>query len=443
MAKNKVAQKDDWQDVEVDDWEDLPANPSAARGKLSLARRVGGAMFPPLAIANAIEEGGGSPVAASAHALDTVTLGNARYFDRAKAYLNKTEKEYPGSANIGKGAGIAGLTGASMLAGGLPAMVAAGAVQGLATKPEGENSLPEDFKKRAKNSAISATTSLAFGAAGKGLSKAGDRLMQKAVNAKEYVKGMGTRMADEGLIGTKGMMKGQIASKLPKREAELTNATRQVKGMVRPTRAWRDLLAKGDAYRPSSHVGREIPIPSENQPFINMSQQRAEEALARGSLTPMEAIDTARKVAKPAYSANGTPLDAFKHELSQAEAIALKDAVKEMADAQGIPGVRNALTSEQTLITARNGLNRPESLNEMLIRTMARGGVGAGIGAFAGSQEGGLPGGIGGALTGAAATTPMGLSLMGQFAAQGGKVFPRLSPMAISAMIKESMKEKK
>lgn len=436
MAKSKAAQKDDWQDlpVEADDWEDLPANPSAARGnKVSTARKMAAGAFPPLALANIAQElTGADPATAAAHAADTMTLGNARYFDRAKAYLEKSEKENPGSAKFGKGAGYAGLGAASMLAGGIPAMMAVGAAQGVGTKPEGDNSLKEDLGKRTKQGLIGAGTALAVGGLAKGATKIGDRVMQKAVNAKDYVKGMGNRMADEGLIGTKEMMKNQVAKKLPKREADLTEAARRVKGAVRPTRAWRDILAEGDAYKPSSPTGRPIAIPSENQPFVNLSQTRAQEALTRGSLTPTEAIDTARKVAKPAYNKVGDPLDAFKHKISQTEAIALKDAVKELADAQGIPGVRQALSSEQALINARNGLNRTEPMSEALIRQLVRGSLGAGVGA----GFGGVPG----AVAGAAATTPMGLSAIGQLGTQGGKVLPSLTPAAIDALIKQTMR---
>lgn len=435
MAKNKPAKKDDWEDlpVENDDWEDVPSNPSERRASMSLARRAAATVLPPVAIANFLEEvTGGSPKDAAIAAADTATLGNLRYSDRARKEIERGERESPGSTKFGRGAGYAGLAGASMLAPStIPAMVTIGGAQGLLTKPEGDNDLGEDIQKRGKQGLIGAGTSAAVGALAKGAGMIGDRVMQKAVNTKDYIKGMGKRMADEGLIGTRGMMRNQIAKKLPKREAKLTEATRNVRGVVRPGPVARQIQDEGERYIPKSPIGRPIPVPSNNQPFVDAAQERTLEAMARGTLNPQEAISTSRAIAKPAYNKMGDPLDAFKHKVSQTEAIALKDAVKELADAQGVPGVREALASEQALISARGGLSRPEPMNEALVRQLVRGTLGLGVG--------GAAGGIPGAVAGAAATTPMGMSAIGQLGVQGERILPKLSPAAIDLLIKQAI----
>jgi hypothetical protein len=78
------------------------------------------------------------------------------------------------------------------------------------------------------------------------------------------------------------------------------------------------------------------------------------------------------------------------------------------------------------------GLERTEPMSEALIRQLVRGSLGAGVGA----GFGGIPG----AVAGAAATTPMGLSAIGQLGTQGGKILPKLSPAAIDALIKQTMR---
>ncbi len=61
----------------------------------------------------------------------------------------------------------------------------------------------------------------AIGAAARGVGKAGDYLMQKAVGMKKYIPGVGETLADEGIIGTKNMMADQVEKALESRGSEI------------------------------------------------------------------------------------------------------------------------------------------------------------------------------------------------------------------------------
>ena len=185
--------------------------------------------------------------------LDEVTLKNLQYSPEFQDAISAAKTESPTSFNVGKGAGMLGLgAGMAALPGGLPAMVLAGGAQGALERPGNNLSLEEDALRRAENAGRGAATSLGLGVVGKGLSKVGDYAMQKAVGAKELIPGMGNRIADEGLIGTRGMMRGQIqrapgvepgimgritdfmglTNKLPAREASLNKVIPQMTGNV-------------------------------------------------------------------------------------------------------------------------------------------------------------------------------------------------------------------
>lgn len=385
---------------------------------------------------------GGSSEAVGRNALDKATLENARYSKGFRKRVEDDQYDFPASSKAGKAIGLGGVTAGSIAA--APASTAPLLVRALApsaisaaqaglSRPSNPQGAEDDLAKRGSNAALAAVLAPALTVTGKGLGKLGDWTMQKAVGSKEYVPGMGTRMADEGLWGWKGFMKKQVADKLPAREAELTEAVRGVRGQVRPGNVARQIQAKADKFVPSSPIGREIAVPSSNQPYVDMANRRSLEAVARGSLTPQEAISTARAVAAPAYNKFGAPLEGFENHLNQTEGVALKNAVKDLADAQGIPGVRSALASEQALLQARNALNRPESLNDAIVRHLIRGGVFGAPAYVAGGPAAGV--------ATYAATTPLGLSSIGRLGTWGDQGTPYLTPTAVDALIRRSQQE--
>lgn len=441
MATN-AKEIDDWESgpkksasKEVDDWDSSPVNPSQKR-----AARLGDK---PLDLMEEYRQAGYRQANGDTSItdyltglIDKATLGNLQYFPKWKEQVTHSDEDSPRSMKLGRGTavGAMGLGSAILLPTGLPAAVAAGAGQGALENP-GENlTLGEDFMGRAKNAGKGAAVSLGLGLAGKGLAKAGDYAMQKAVGAKEYISGLGNRMADEGLIGTKGMMRKQIENKLPLRERDLTAAIQSMQQKpISNAAAEAALRTKASGYMPKIGPEGPMPIPTPDAPFVNSALTRAEEAATqRPELFPETMLDTARKIAKPAYNPQtGTPLTKFEHELSQAEAGAMKEQLKKAAEAQGIPAVREALAKEEALLKARRALGQKETLPEILMRLGPRFGLGTG-GTYL-MSGGNLPL----AATAGLATTPAGLSTIGQLGTKSSQAIPYLTPAAIEAFMQK------
>lgn len=366
--------------------------------------------------------------------VDTALLENPRYSEKFRDAIDVAKRDSPKSSMAGKGLGMAALTAASMASPVGPLTTAA--IQGVASKPTNSDTPGDDLVGRAVQGVAAPVVSTVLGAAGSASKKTGDYLMQKAMGMGKYIPEMGTRFANEGLWGSKGMMLKQVANKLPKREIDLDRAVKLVMGKVDPQPVEQSILKEAAPYIPKPGSSGPMPLPSGNKPFIDLTTQRAEEAMARGQLTPEEAVSVARAVSKPAYGRTGEPLDAFKHQVSQAEGIALKDQVKNLADKQGIPQVRKSLASEQALITARKALEKEEGLARSLARHFTNASIfGGGAAVATGSPAMAIPAYL--------ASTPMGMSTLGQVTTKAGQVAPALTPAAIDALVRKAMAQPK
>lgn len=225
-----------------------------------------------------------------------------------------------------------------------------------------------------------------------GISKIPGVLMEKSLgNVKNAMPGLGQSLIDQGVVGTRGMMRNQIASKLPQAEQAVQSAVSGIQGEIRPGPIAEAILEKQAPYMAAEGV----PAPSGNRAFIDAAARRAEEAASRGSLTPEQALQTSRAIAKPAY-ARERPLQAFKHQISQAEAAAIKDQLKGLS-----PEIADALSQERALIQAQKALNKPSGLFDSLTSVLKYG---------TGAGAGGAVGGPIGAAVGAGLTSPAGLS---------------------------------
>ena len=413
-----------------------PSQENPSQRRVGLARRALGAVFPAITVANMIEEGGGSVPATVRSTINTALLGNPRYNEKFRQQSLADERDYPGSTTIGKGLGYAGLAIPTAMTGGgwLAALGLAGA-QGALTNPETDAGISDDLKTRA----INAATSTAFGAGAKllgaGAGKVGDYAMQKAVGAKEYVRGMGNRMANEGLWGTKGMMKAQVPGKLERAEAALAPEVLRISGKVPSSPSVSAVSNKGAGLVPKNP---NLPIDPGNMAAVQAAEKRALEAAARGNMDPADALDVARKIDRAAYD-TAIPSGRWDRELAKADSGALRSTLKDMADKQRLPGVRGGLEKEQALIVAREALNRPETFNDAVARLAARGAIGASVGGLGGyAYEGDPYRALPYALGAAAATTPLGMSSVGQGANLVNRGLPGLTPAMIDQLVRRS-----
>lgn len=370
---------------------------------------------------------GGSSDAVTRNAADVLTGGNLQYSPENAKELSNSRALYPKSSFGGKVAGTAGIMSAAAA---LPATIAtpvlAGGAQGFIEKPAGDEfNLPERLQN-AKNSAIIAGL-LQGGAAAGG--KAGDWLMQKAVGAREYIPGLGTKIADEGLIGTKGMMEGQVDDALPEARAVTNSAAAAMPGRFSPYESAKSV---------SDYIKSKLPtanLPAESMP------QNVEEAregakrlwgiVGRPDMTGAEALDASRKIGTQAYR-EGDPMAGIKATLNRIDAGSIKGQLKNASEA-----VKSGLAREATLETAKNSLSAPATMADYA--RMAGKGAGA-MGALgaAGYAADGKEGAATGMALGALGSTSVAKSVAGQALTKAMQANP-----AITAAILDSIARKK
>lgn len=412
-----------------------PQDPSAARA--AAAKGIGGSflktVLPQLGIVDAL---GGSSDAVALGAVDTGTLGNARYSKTFSDALDKARAGYPKSVIGGQVAGMAPAALGAMAApeaviprlGVNATPVLAAAAQGLASKPQNEGNEIGDRVNQAKASALLAGL---IQGGGNLASNTGGWLMNKAIGAKDEIAAMGKKIADEGLWGTKGMMQGQVAEKLPGAIADTDAAAAQIPGRMTP---YPSAKAVSEAIKRKLPTATGLPGSSmpQNQAMADAGADRLGGIVQRPNLTAPEALDASRKIGGVAY-ADGDPLSGFKNDLNRADAGAMKDVLKNASS-----GVRSGLDREATLYTAKNGLSSPMNASDYL-RFAGRVGTGAALGAGLGEAGGGHEGAGAGMLAGAVAATPLGQSLAAQALVQGSKA---MNPATTSAIISEYLRKK-
>lgn len=447
----KVAPVDDWEASPggEDDWEEA-GNASQKRARsankpldlMAEYKKAGEKFVAPEFAVDLLHGGMG--------AIDTVTGRNIRYSPAWQEAMEEAEAESPRSTSVGKGVGALGLGTASALLAPqtLPWVAGMGAGVGAFEKPGIDLSLREDLTQRLKNAGTGVAVNLGMLGLGKGASKVGDIAMQRSVVSRDYIPGMGNRMAKEGLIGSKGMMRTQIerdpqapstmvsrlldriglTNKLPAREAALQPEISQMTGQISAVPSVDAISREGALLVPRNP---NIPISSGNQASVNAVHQRALEAASRGNLDPLDALDVARKIDRAAYDTQ-IPAGRFAKKLDRLDSGAIRSELKDQADAQGLKKVRDLLGSEEALITARGALDQRESPYMALLKRAALMGT-MGGGTYYATRDPWA------ALAMAGASTPAGLSTIGQIGTRAGQLSPVLSPAAIKALLDEKM----
>ena len=278
----------------------------------------------------------------------------------------------------------------------------AGAVQAGAEKMANP-----DMEARAKAVGMGGIEGLIGGTAGVGMQKLAGKMMEAAANIKDKGLGIGERLADMGIWGTRKGIAERAASEMPKQEAIIKQAVGQLQGKVEPEGIASAIRQKASAFTPSG----EVPVPSENIPYTDYIARRAQEALNRGDIAPKDALSLSRAIAKPAYNRQ-EPLNAFKHQISQTEAASIKDALKKLGEEQGISGVTEGLANERALYKAIAGVEKPETTGELLSR------YGTGI-----LKAAALGGATGNPLSvlGVATSSPLGQTLQAQALSKAAK----------------------
>jgi hypothetical protein len=382
--------------------------------------------------------------------LDAVTLGNLKYNPEFRGVVDNAYQESPAMSRLGWAGGQGALAAASFL--GPEAPILMSGLQGLATRPEGaENgNLTDDSVRRLTQGGIGMGVGGGLQIAGYGFGKLGDYAMQKAVGLPKYIPGMGNRIADEGLIGTKGFMQKQIngpgedpglvdrmlqklgiTGKMANREAAIDATLPQLRGNV-PAKASEDAVNR--------EMGRFVPkgsapVDPGNVAPVNAGMDRLIAITKRGDLPPADALDSFRKIDRGAYDTS-VPMGRIQRDFAQADSGAGRAALKDMATSQGRPELAQNLASEQALINARSGMDTEVPLPQRLM-AHARRGV---FGTMAGEMVGhGVPGAITGWAAAEGLSTPLALSTIGQMGTKTAQAIPYARPGFVDEMVRQAM----
>jgi hypothetical protein len=242
---------------------------------------------------------------------------------KAKAMADKLYSK----ENVTKGAELA----ASMLGGGLPNIVSSGASK-LAQflGKVGQEAALGAAAAGPDNRTAGALTAGGASAAGQGLAKllgaTGDVSMQIAAGRKKYTPGVGTKLADEGLWGTKGMMADQTAARLKESGEALSKSASEIPGTpIDSSQIAQNVWDKVSKPRLSG-VG--IKPSSADLPELNQMANYVEDIASRGQLRGEGAVGYARAAGDRAYGLRDVAGASTPKQLAKLEQIELSNALK-------------------------------------------------------------------------------------------------------------------
>lgn len=195
------------------------------------------------------------------------------------------------------------------------------------------------------------------GMLGGGITKGGDMLMQKAVGLSRYVPGVGETLADEGVLGTKGMMRGQIENALESKGQEMGSLARSVPEVdTQP-------VAEKLGEKASSYISPEGQVLPQQMPEFNKFSQAASDVSGEGPISGEEAAFRRMqygKIAKNAGRYRENPAQGLKAQLAGQQQAGYSEALKQAA-----PGLSDIDNAYGNLSTADAAMSKPESLGSM------------------------------------------------------------------------------
>lgn len=257
--------------------------------------------------------------------------------------------EMASGALVGSVAGVVG--GASALGRIGANTVSGGLLGGLAAPRGGQTRLGNSAKGAAMGGMASAALEGVSSLGG----ELGDYLMQKAVGLRKNTPGVGSTLADLGVVGTKNMMANQVESKLADEETALQKTVESLSGTVNSKEIADAVSQKAQRFTlPSS--GQASPF---SQSELNKVRDTAEKLSGMGDLSASDLLALKRQGDYQGFTAGGNPATSTEAELGRTGANAARQALKKMS-----PDVADSLLNEQALIKAKGALNKPESIHQ-------------------------------------------------------------------------------
>lgn len=330
--------------------------------------------------------------------------------DAESQRLAASSQQYPGtSAAMSVVGGIPAMTAAT----GKLGMVAGSAAYSALQNPGSDQGRvdPLQAKDRASNAVLGAVTGLLTRGAESGARKAADVLQQKAMGVARPMAGLGNAAVDEGIVGSKDMMKDQVQTKLKDAGQAIQSAASNISKPIDSAG-----IADDVATRLKKFITEGGQWAKQDEPAIVDTLAHARDVASRGEIPATEAAQfraVAGRRANQAGAYKQVPGQSDIADLNKAEQGGYSDALKQ-AYADSNPGQPNAMAAADTrygnLAKMRSGLNKPDDLRSLLLGA-GKAAVGGGLG----YQIDGAPG----AIAGAAMSTPMGRSVGAKILQQG------------------------
>ncbi len=233
------------------------------------------------------------------------------------------------------------------------------------------------------------------GMIGRGVTKGGDYLMQKAVGIKRYIPGVGETLADEGVVGTRSMMRKQVEQGLQKRGQEIGNLAQSIDDVSTQP------VAEHLGSKASKLIGPDGEVLPDNIRAFHKYVDAANAASTEGSISgPVAASRRAQfgQIAKDAGRYRDNPSQAIKGQLAGEQQAGYSEMLK-----GANPEIANADKAYGALSKADSSMAQPESLSPYAL-----------AGKAALPALGGAFGGLPGAAAGLAAETPLVQSGLGR-----------------------------
>lgn len=246
-----------------------------------------------------------------------------------------------------------------------PRRVALGAAQGAVSDPE----------HPIKGAAKGGLWALGGEVVSKGLEKGGDVLMQLGVGRKKYTPGVGTTLAEEGLVGTKGMLKGQTERGLQRRGEDIRDAVAAIDPRKGISAAAVAEGVENAASRPL--IGKQGLTPSvADQPKIAKITEFADDIAKRGVEAPVDALQRRVAAGTRGYAGKEDPLQSLVGQMSKNEqrlySSGLKDAASQTSPELGSK-LAKADTAYGALKRAQKSLSEDPSLPHSLFSLLSMG----------------------------------------------------------------------
>lgn len=191
----------------------------------------------------------------------------------------------------------------------------------------------------------------------------GDPVMQIAVGRGKYTPGVGTELANEGLVGTQGMMRRQAAKGMDRAGASLDEVAANIPGTPMTGNDIAQKVWKQHAEPRVRGLGDKAPSAADLPDLADVAAY-ADDAASRGALSGTQARTYGKAAGQRAYNGRETAGKGLQQKMSKTEQIVVADALKK-ADTTG--QYAKDSTRFAALAKAGKALNTEPALPKTLI----------------------------------------------------------------------------